>query len=270
MLLPQRSITSGLAFLSLSLFAVAEPATLTKEEMAAAARTDDFTIPTPGEFMVALDKFAQVDWKSKYRASIRTDFTLRPQMALNLGTLIADGYIAIEAQDPQTVKNVGKDIMELAKPLGVKAKIIERSNKLADLADDKGWDVLKEELEATQNEAKIALEDKSDHDLVVLVTVGGWARGTQVIASQIAENYSPAAAKLLRQPGIVAYLSEKLNALPVKTRDDPAVKRARAKLTELETAVSFSRENAPKIEDVQKINTICAELVKDIAKKDLK
>ena len=38
-------------------------------------------------------------------------------MALNLGGLIADGYIAVEAEDAQQVKNIGADIMALAKPL---------------------------------------------------------------------------------------------------------------------------------------------------------
>src|SRR5947207_9528351 len=104
-------------------------------------------------------------------------------MALNLGILIADGYIAVEAKDAQAVKNVGKDIMTLAKPLSVKDKIIERGKKLEDLADTGQWDVLKEELEATQNEAKAALEANADKDLIVLVTIGGWARGTEVISS---------------------------------------------------------------------------------------
>ena len=53
------------------------------------------------------------------------DFALRPpvsikstdraQMALNLGTLIADGYIAVEAHDGQQVKNVGKDVLAIAR-----------------------------------------------------------------------------------------------------------------------------------------------------------
>ena len=245
MFLLQRTFASGLALLSLAALAAADPAALTKEEMAAATRTDDFSIPTPGESMTALDKFAKIDWKQKYRTAIRTDFTSRPQMALNLGTLIADGYIAVEAEDAQTVKNVGKDIMAIAKPLGVKDKIINRGKKIGEFAEEGKWDQLKEELEATQNEAKAQLEENQDKDLVALVTIGGWARGTQVLSTHVAEHYTPESAKLLRQPGIVEFLSEKLDALPEKLRDDPAVKRTRAKLTEIKAALSFSRETVP-------------------------
>ena len=265
-----RTLSSGLALLSLWASAAAEPAALTKEDLAAAVRTDDFTIPTPGEFMAAIDKFAKLAWKTKYRASIPTNFTSRPQMALNLGTLIADGYIAVQAQDAQTVKNVGKDIIALAKPLGVQAEIVNRGKRLAELAEDEQWDVLKEELEATQNEAKTKLADNQDADLVALVTIGGWVRATQVISSHIIDHYSPAAAKLLRQPGVVTLLVEKLNALPAKLHDDVAVKYTRAKLAELQTAVSFATDAEPSAADVQKINTIAAELVRELSKKELK
>ena len=270
MSLTHRTLASGLAFLSLWASAAAEPAALTKEELAAAVRTDDFTIPTPGEFMAAIDKFAKLAWKTKYRASIPTNFTSRPQMALNLGTLIADGYIAIQAQDAQTVKNVGKDIISLAKPLGVQADIVNRGKRLADLAEDEQWDVLKEELEATQNEAKTKLAANQDADLIALVTIGGWVRGTQVISSHIIDHYSPEAAKLLRQPGIVIFLTEKLNALPAKVHDDPAVKYTRTKLAELRAAVSFSADAEPSAADVKKVNTIAGELVREISRKELK
>ena len=48
-------------------------------------------------------------------------------MALNLGTLIADGYIAVEAHDGQQVKNIGKDVLALAKKLSVSQSVLARS-----------------------------------------------------------------------------------------------------------------------------------------------
>ena len=270
MFLSPRTLASGLALLCFTAFAAAENAALTKEEIAAATRTDDFSIPTPGEFMSALDKTGKLAWSKLYRTSIRTDFTSRPQIALNLGTLIADGYLAIQAKDAQVVRNIGQDIMALAKPLSVKAKIIERGKSLSEFADKGQWDQVNEDLEAMQNEAKATLEANNDNDLIVLVTVGGWFRATEAISGHVAEHYAPEPAKLLRQPGIVEYLSQKIEALPEKTRDDPAVKRTRAKLGELKAAVSFARDTVPSLEDVKKIHDIAAALIKELGKKDLK
>ena len=47
------------------------------------------------------------------------NYKTRPQIALNIGGLIADGFIAVEAQDTQQVKNIGGDIVKMAKALGV-------------------------------------------------------------------------------------------------------------------------------------------------------
>jgi hypothetical protein len=270
MLRLNRHFAAGLAALCLSGFAAAQSAPLSAEQMKAAARTDDFTVPTPGEFMAALSKTTKADWASKARPPIPTNFSSRAQQALNLGTLIADGYIAVEAEDKQGVKNIGKDIIDLAKPLGVKEEIVNRGKSLSEFADDGQWNVLREELEATQNEVKSKFSESADTDLITLVTVGGWARGTEVVAALIAQHYTAEGAKLIRQPGIVDFLTTKLDALSPKLRDDPAVKHTREQLAALKGAVTFPRETAPDKTAVTKVATLAGQLVKDIAKKNLK
>ena len=92
----------------------AEPAKLAPDQMAKAARTDTITIPTPGELFAALQKPGKPNWTGAYRAPIPTTYKNRAQLALNLGGLIADGFIAVEAQDSQQVKNIGGDITKMA------------------------------------------------------------------------------------------------------------------------------------------------------------
>jgi hypothetical protein len=240
MILRRVHVCAALASFALSAFAVAQeekpgeppPAPtgppMTREQIEGAARTDTLSIPTPGELMAALQKQGKLDWSSQFRAPISTNYASRPQMALNLGGLIADGYIAVEAEDAQQVKNIGKDIVSLAKPLGVQQDIINRGKSLNEFAEQNKWDVLKEEFEATQNEVKIAMAENKDQNLVTLVTVGGWIRGTEVISGYIAQHYTDASAKLLRQPAIVHYLNGELAAMPDKMRDDPTVRKTRS------------------------------------------
>ena len=278
------NIRAGLAILCLSASAVAQdeppPAAtpppeptgspLTREQLEGAARTDSLSIPTPAELMAALQKQGKLDWAAQFRAPIATTYASRPQMALNLGGLIADGYIAVEAEDAQQVKNVGKDIVSLARPLGVQQDIINRGKSLNEFAEQNKWDVLKEELEATQNEVKIAMADNKDQNLVTLVTVGGWIRGTEVISGYIAQHYTDASAKLLRQPAIVRFLSGQLAAMPDKMRDDPSVRKTRTMLKEIEVAVSFPADTAPTVDEVKKLNALASELIKEITRKPTK
>ncbi len=102
----------------------------------------------------ALNKQCKPNWGAQARGPINTAYSDRAQAALNLGGLIADGYIAVEAQDGQQVKNLGRDILALAKNLGISKEILARGNSIQQFADDNDWPALREELESTQNEVK--------------------------------------------------------------------------------------------------------------------
>lgn len=240
---------------------------LTAEELAGAVKIDALSMPTPGEVLAAIGKLGKPDWAAAIRPPIPTNFSSRAQIAINIGGLVADGYIAVEATSTQEVKNIGRDIVTLARPLGVGQDIINRGKSLVEFADEKKWDTLKEELEATQNEVKASMRENKDAELVTLVTLGGWIRATQAMASYVSGHYSEDAAKLLRQPGIVRFLSERLAALPEKVRDEAAVRRARAGLGTMEKAISFPAATPPSKEAVQALDELATKLLKELATK---
>ena len=191
----------------------AEPAPLPPEQLAKAIKTDALTIPTPGELFAALEKPGKPDWAGQYRTPIPMTYRNRAQIALNLGGLIADGFIAVEAQDSQQVKNIGTDIIKLAKALGVSENVLSRGNSINEFAENSEWDALQEELEATQNEVKTSMQSHSDQDLVILVSLGGWIRGTQVVSASVIKNYDERSAKVLRQPAVVNFIHSKMNEI---------------------------------------------------------
>jgi hypothetical protein len=238
---------------------------LTPEELSGAVKLDALTIPTPGEVLAAIDKLGKPDWASAIRPPIPTNYSSRAQMAINIGGLVADGYIAVEASSAQQVKNIGRDIVTLGRPLGVGQDILNRGKSLVEFADDGKWDTLKEELEATQNEVKTAMRENKDSELITLVTLGGWIRATQAMANYVAAHYTEDSAKLLRQPGIIRFLSERLTALPEKVRDEQAVRRARAGLGNMEKAISFPASTPPSKEAVQKLDEVATTLLKELA-----
>lgn len=265
-----RPLAGGLVLILLGALARAETPALTAAEIAAAVRIDEVSIPTPGELMVALGKQGKPDWAARIRPPINTNYSRRAQMALNLGGLIADGYIAVEAEDAQQVKNLGRDILEIAKALGVPKEIRDRGKSLTEKGEEKQWDVLREELEATQNEVKQSLAANQDQPLIDLVTVGGWVRGTEVVSAAIAEKYTEAGARLLRQPGIAKSLTGRLRALPEKLREDRVVEEVAEKLDQIARLVAFPREGAPSPEAVKQLHALAAELIKIISTKEKK
>ena len=193
--------------LVVSVFATAgaaETGRLSSDQLSKAARSDSISIPTPGELFAALGKSGKTNWAGQYRGPIPATYRNRAQIALNLGGLIADGFIAVEAKDGQQVKNIGSDIIKLAKALGVSEKLLARGNSINEFAEHSEWDTVQEELEATENEVKSSMQTHADQDLVILVTLGGWIRGTQVVTAAIMQEYNEDSAKALRQPALEA------------------------------------------------------------------
>jgi hypothetical protein len=105
---------------------------------------------------------------------------------------------------------------------------------------------------------------------VTLVTLGGWIRGTEVISDYLSKHYTEAGARLLRQPAIVRFLSEKVMGLPERMRDDQSLKKVRGKLADIERAVSFPRDQTPSVEEIKNLNTLTSDLMNELAKKGTK
>jgi hypothetical protein len=245
----------------------AETVSLPPEQLAKAIRTDAMTIPTPGELFAALEKPGKPDWAGQYRTPIPMTYRNRAQIALNLGGLIADGFIAVEAQDSQQVKNIGTDIIKLAKALGVSENVLSRGNSINEFAENSEWDTLQEELEATQNEVKTSMQSHSDQDLVILVSLGGWIRGTQVVSGSVIKNYDEQSAKVLRQPAVVNFIHSKLNGLAEELRKEPLVKSVNEQLAEIEKLVTFLPGKAPTLDEIKKLNAAVTKLMEEIKNK---
>jgi hypothetical protein len=252
---------------SVSLACAATPATLPPEQLAGAIRIDSLTIPTPGELFAALDKPGKPDWTSQYRTPIPMTYRNRGQIALNLGGLIADGFIAVQAQDSQQVKNIGTDIIKLAKALGVSENVLSRGNSINEFAENSEWDALQEELEATQNEVKASMQSHRDQDLVILVSLGGWIRGTQAVSASVIKNYDEGSAKVLRQPAVVNFIHSKLNDISPDLRNEPLVKSVNEQLAGIEKLVAFQSGKGPTVEEVRKLNDSVTKLMEEIQNK---
>ncbi|MEP6810769.1 MAG: hypothetical protein ABI992_11040, partial [Chthoniobacterales bacterium] len=252
---------------SAALSCAAEPAALTPEQIAGAFKTDTVTIPTPGELFAALGKQGKPNWAGQYRAPLPMTYSNRAQIALNLGGLIADGFIAVEAQDSQQVKNTGADIIKLAKALGVSENVLSRGKSINEFAENGQWDALQEELEATQNEVKSSMQSNSDQDFVILVSLGGWIRGTQVVSGSVMQGYNETSAKTLRQPALVGFLQSKVNAMSPALRNEPLVQAVSAQLSEIQKLVTFGKGGTPTVEEVGQLHAAVTKLMEEIQKK---
>src|SRR5246127_5854099 len=151
---------------------------------------EDVVVPLPNEIFGALNKLGTVNWRAHVRSDKGPNFTERPRIALLLGTVIADGFIAVQAEDAETVKEIGQRVMTLAKGICVGNSITPHAKAIIEAADKRNWENVRQELDRTQNSVQQAMNEVHDEKLSQLVSLGGWLRGTEVLTSVVTQRFS--------------------------------------------------------------------------------
>ena len=225
-----------------------------------AARLDDIVVPLPSEVFNVLDKLGTPDWKGQFRSPNIVNRGERPQIALLLGAVIAEGFVAVEATDRERVKSIGRDVLELARAIGVEKAVLARTNAILSKADASDWIAVREELDGALTDVKDAMIELKDDQLAHLVSLGGWLRGTEVLTAIVDKSYSPDEADLLNQPDLLRYFQERLAEMPPRLRNNQLVTRIQKSLDEIAPLVHQKITPA----SVKRINEITAEVVKAI------
>src|ERR1700704_5266741 len=175
---------------------------------------EDVVVPLPNEIFGALNKLGAVNWKEHVRSDEEPNFTERPRIALLLGTVIADGFIAVQAEDAPAVKDIGQRVLALARGIGVERSITQHAKAITEAADKRKWESVRQELDRTQNSVQQAMNEVHDEKLSQLVSLGGWLRGTELLTSVVKQHFSTDGAELLHQPDLLAYFQTRLKAMP--------------------------------------------------------
>jgi hypothetical protein len=223
-------------------------------------------VPVPHEIFAVLDKIGHPNWKNELNKNVSK---ARPggesaSVALALGTIIGEGFIAVEAEDEATVKDLGRSILTFSEALGVRKAVVRRANSIIEFADKKDWSRVRRELDGALTDVKEAMAEINSESLSHLVSVGGWLRGTDALASVVSDNYSPQGADLLYQPGLLDYIDRELAGLKPRLRDIPVVARVRSGLDEIRPLILQGGSERLSRKKVKEVAAITSELVKTI------
>src|SRR6478609_8963665 len=90
-----------------------------------ATQLDAIVVPLPSEVFNVLDKLGTPNWQEQLRAPNIKNRGEREQIALLLGSVVAEGFVAVEAADKARVKQIGRDVLELARAIGVESTVLK-------------------------------------------------------------------------------------------------------------------------------------------------
>lgn len=230
---------------------------------------DDVVVPVPSEVFSVLDKLGNPNWHREMRGSLGRQTGNRAQVALLLGTVIAEGFVAVEAQDPTRVKDIGREVLSLSKAINVEKAVLERSNSITEKANAGDWPAVRREFDGALQDVKGAMTELGDDDLAQLVSVGGWIRGTEVLTSIVQQNYSVDSAELLHQPALLDFFSNKLGSISNKRLSgDELVVRIRAMLSEIRPLIAVGEDEPIPANNVQRIHRMTSDMVASITSQE--
>lgn len=221
-----------------------------------ATAVDEVVVPLPSEIFNVLDKVGTPDWKEQLPTSFGKNTGDRAQIALLLGSVIANGFVAVELEDSEKVKDIGREVLNLADAINVRKAVIARSKSITDKADSKDWNAARREFDGALQDVRTAMQELNDNDLAQLVSLGGWLRGTEVLTSIVKKNYNPQVAELLHQPELMNYFLRRIDSMPRRLKRSEYVSNIRKVLLQIRPlALRGNREVIPK-EDVEQIHTL--------------
>lgn len=226
-----------------------------------ATAVDEVVVPLPSEIFSVLDKVGSPDWKEELPRTFGKNTGDRAQVALLLGAVIADGFIAVELEDSEKVKDIGREVLNLAGAINVRKAVIARSNSITDKANARDWPAVRREFDGALQDVRTAMQELDDNDLAQLVSLGGWLRGTEVLTSIVKKDYNPQVAELLHQPELINYFLRRIDSMPRRLKNSTYVSNIRKVLLEIRPLASRGNRQVISKQDVEKIHTLTHQAV---------
>jgi hypothetical protein len=208
-----------------------------------AAAVQEVVVPVPSEIFAVLDKLGNPNWKAQLRDGKARTPEDRARTALLLGNVIAEGFVAVEAEDAERVKELGRQVLTLAEAINVRKSVIARSKSITDKADQRDWRGVRSEFDGALQDVRGAMDELNDQDLSQLVSLGGWLRGTEVLTSIIGRGFSKDGAELLHQPELVNYFDRCIGSMSARLRRNPLVAEIRDVLRKIGPLVNEGGDN---------------------------
>jgi hypothetical protein len=224
---------------------------------------DDVIVPVPSEVFTVLDKLGSPNWHQEVRKEKPPKTGDRTRLSLLFGVAVAEGFVAVQAEDKESVKDIGRDVIDLATALGLIKSVRPHAQAILDAADKGDWASIRKEFDKTQKTVRDAMEQMKDSDLSQCVSLGGWLRGTASVTSVVTKNFSADSAELLNQPMLVEHFLARIARMSKDKREHDAVgdidKGLQVILARMEGAVDGFTRNA-----VRDISKICESLLAEI------
>ena len=185
----------------------------------------------------------------------------RADLAIELGFLIADGFLVVQAEQLDKVEDLATRLTRYGKALGAGDRVNRHAASLLDAAKNKDVAQLKKELSATQRDVEAELVVLRDADLAHLISLGGWIRALDVSTAAVDKQFSVERARKVMREDIADYYTESVAGLEPRISERPNYLAMRDVLAGLRSEMVLEDGQEPTPEIMKDIRGQAAKLV---------
>lgn len=185
----------------------------------------------------------------------------RADLAIELGFLIADGFLVVQAEQLEKVEDLAAKLTKYGKALGAGDRVNRHAASLLDSAKNKDVAQLKKELSSTQRDVETELVILRDADLAHLISLGGWIRALHVATVAVDNQFSAERARKVMREDIADYYTESVAGLEPRISERPNYLAMRNLLSGLRNEMALEDGADPTPETMREIREQAAKLV---------
>ncbi len=224
----------------------------------------EFILPSPIHTFSFLEENG-FQWEGLGLPKKNSDFTLKSQIALNLGIRASDGVIFVFAGEMLSAWDARRDVLLNAKKLDIENQIKKTISTLdrAVLFRANKTDLL-ERIIDIEISIENTLQKKGRDDLSLLIEMGSWIGGLEIVTRGIIKDFREVHTEVLHQSHISELSIEIFKEIIQKTKDQAEkdfLNQILSKLTIIHLKILALESRGTTKLDIQDINKDALELL---------
>lgn len=221
---------------------------------------NEFTAPSIRLIFDDLEQLAPLPVKETRKAKSTRMPLVRSDLALEIGVLIAEGFLAVQNNTFKDIEEVAKELSRFGKALGAGERVNRHAASLLDHAASNRAEKLRQELSATQRDVEIELVQLRDADLAHLISLGGWARALECASLAVDRNFTEERANQLFREDVADYYESVVGSLDPQVSEMPHMVKIQKICADLRDAMTLAADEEPTEAKVSKIRILSSEL----------
>jgi len=222
---------------------------------------NEFTTPSIGKLFRDLDDLGALPFEVVRRNLEGRPPPDRSKLALSLGVLIADGFLAVQCEKIDELEPVGKAILDHAKALGARDRVSRHAKSLLEGSLLSDWSGLRRELAATQADVEAEMVLLRDAEIAHLISLGGWIRALQIAATTAAHSYSPEKAQKLGRVDIADYYLVGLEGLHPILQEKAHIRKLRDGVVSVRDRLDVPQGKSFQLNEIEALKKTADDLI---------